>query len=675
MIGVDVGGTFTDVVSVRDGMIRIAKVATNATDTHEGVLAGAKELDVSSSDLFNHASTHGLNAVITRRLPKIAFLTTLGHRDIPDMARTWRPQEALTDPSWRRPFGDATAPLVPRYLRRGVRERIAADGTIIIPFDAEHARHELEVLKRCNVEGVAICMLNAYVDASHEVKLRELVTEVLGDVPCSISSDVSPLAKEYARASTTIVDVFMKLIYTGYTKQLDEGLRDLGFKGQLNLADCMARLMPADTAMEKPFQVVFAGPAAGTVSSAYFTKPLGFGNLLCADVGGTSCDLSVVVDGEPFIDTTFELEPELIVNALSTEITSIGAGGGSLVTIGSSGELKVGPGSAGAAPGPACYGRGGTEPTMTDACLLIGIVEPEGFAGGRLDLVPEASEKAFADLDSVLPITDRVRSAYEVGLNNVAEGITNIAIKYGLDPRDFTLMAFGAAGPMMLPAVMDLVHVDQVIIPPYPGLFSALGLLSADQVFSSNRSAYTVLTPDAAAGIDEVYSSMEAALREQMGDLAPADIEFVRSFDGRLYGQSWETPFVPVGAGTITEEGVASMIANFHDAYEVRAGHRLEAIPVQGVTYRVHATVPIEKVEYPVLPKRESGTLTPSGTRALQHLGDEETQADVYQREDLLAGDTFAGPAIVKEPTSTTHIRRGQVATVGERGEIVIRRS
>lgn len=218
MIGVDVGGTFTDVVAVRNGEIRTVKVPTDVRTTEQGVLRGAEEIDVSASAIFNHASTHGLNAVITRRLPKIAFLTTLGHRDILDIGRTWRPVEGLTDPGWRRSYGDAARPLVPRYLRRGVRERMTAGGDTLIALDEEQARQELEVLRRCGVEGVAICLLNAYVQPAHELRLRELVCDVLGDVPVSVSSEVSPLAKEFARASTTVIDVLMKLIYGTYTE-------------------------------------------------------------------------------------------------------------------------------------------------------------------------------------------------------------------------------------------------------------------------------------------------------------------------------------------------------------------------------------------------------------------------------------------------------------------------
>ena len=673
MMAVDVGGTFTDVVAVKNGKIHTAKVSTNVKQVEQSVIEGAAELGIGNSRVFNHASTHGLNAIITRSLPKIGFLTTAGHRDIPDIGRTWRPVSALTDPSWRRTFGDATKPLVPRYLRRGIVERLKADGSIFTALDEEQARAELRVLKRCKVEGVAICLLHAYTNGVHELRLRELVRDELGDIPCSVSSEISPLAKEYARASTTLVDVFMKIIYEAYTQRLEQGLRELGFDGQLNFADCTANLIPAKDAMEAPFRVVFAGPAAGTVGSAHFGAIIDEPNLLCADVGGTSCDISLVTQGKPFVNTTFELEHDLIVNALSNDISSIGAGGGSIVAITPSGDVKVGPESAGASPGPACYGRGGTQPTMTDICLLAGILDPDGFAGGKMKLDVKLSRKAFENLVTPLSFEHRVRYAYDIGLNNIAEGIFNIAIKHGIDPRDYSLMAFGAAGPLVLPALADLVHVKSVIVPPHPGLFSALGLLSADQVYALSQSAYQILTPDSVDTIANMYAMMEEKLRARLG--AYQDVEVLRAFDAQLVGQTWETPFVPVPSGAITLATIEQMIKNFHDAYAARNGNRFETIPVQGVTYRLRAIVKTDKVSYPILSAREGPALRSIGTSALRFVSDAEQLAQIYRRDDLRAGDEIKGPAIVREALSTTYITQKQIGRVGRFGEIIITRS
>ncbi|WP_440712477.1 hydantoinase/oxoprolinase family protein [Gordonia sp. FQ] len=680
MIAVDVGGTFTDVVGWRDGRIHTTKVSTEYGDVAAPVLTGAERLGVEASGVFNHASTHGLNAIITRKLPKIGFLATEGHRDILDMGRVWRPADAILDPGWRRSFGDAAQPLVDRYLRRGIRERMLASGEVLFELDEEQARAEIEVLRACGVTGVAICLINAYVNAAHEVRLRELVREILGDVPVSISSEVSPLAKEYARASTTVVDTLMKIIYTDYTARLDAGLAELGFGGALNFADCAATLVPARHAMERPFRIVFSGPAAGTVACAHFGDLIGLRHLLCADVGGTSCDISVVTDGEPRVNTSFELEHDLVVDALANDVASIGAGGGSIVHIGRQGEILVGPDSARAEPGPACFGRGGTAPTTTDTCLMIGILDPEGFAGGEVRIDRALSQRAFEGLDSSFTLAQRVRYAYEMAVHNMAEGLFNVAIKNGVDPRDYSLMAFGAAGPMLLPAVLDAVRCAQVIVPPSPGLFSALGLLSADQVYTVNRSAYLMLDGANAAKIDAIFTDMEREIRAQIGDGAEA-ATLHRSMDAHLAGQSWETPFVPVPDGPLDEAAVVTMVNAFHDTYQERSGNRFEMIPVEGVTFRIRAVLATEKVSYPELPERDpADPLEPDGTRILRYLGDladgdGRQVAHVYDRTRLRAGDVIAGPAIVNEDLSTTHVGAGQHATVGRHGELVIRRN
>ena len=671
MLGVDIGGTFTDVVAVRDGRITVTKVPSEPAHPAGPVVEGAQRLGVQGSTVFNHASTAGLNAVITRRLPKVAFLTTEGFRDILVKGRLWRPLDAQTDPSWRRSFGDSARPLIPRYLRRGVIERIRADGSVMTELDEDHARRQLAVLRRCEVQGVAICLLNAYVDRRHEERLRELAREVLGDVAVSISAETSPLAKEYARASTTVIDVMMKLMFTGYAGELDAELRALGFTGELNFADCAATLMPWRAALEQPFRIVFAGPAAGTTSGARFGEAMGEDNLICADVGGTSTDVSLVQNGQPFVNDTFSLEHDLIINALSTEISSVGAGGGSIVAISPAGDVQVGPASAGADPGPACYGRGGEAATITDACLLIGILDPDQFAAGEMRLDEERAQAAFAGLRTPLSLPERVAYAFRIAVNNIAEEVTNVAIRHGVDLRDFTLLAYGAAGPMLLPATLEQLQVKRVVIPPHPGLFSALGLLASDLVYYESQSAYMVLSPDAAPRIADMFEAMERSLRDRVAQGAQTSVR--RTFDGRLLGQSWETPLIDVPEGPIDEAAVRGMIAGFHDAYERRYGNRFDVVPVQGVTYRVQLIVPVDKVEYRALDE-DGGSADPRPTRTLtlRHLEAEPFEAPEYERGTLAPRARITGPAIIREGLSTTFVGRGQLAEVGGLGEIVI---
>src|SRR5580658_4945710 len=496
LFSVDVGGTFTDVVMVRDGEIHVTKVPSNPAATHLPVIEGARRLGIEDAAVFNHASTQGLNAVLTRRLPKIGFLTTQGHRDMLDAGRSMRPMDNQTDPRWHRPFGDAARPLVRRYLRRGIHERMLASGAVLIELDESQARAELAVLKRCNIEGLAICLINSFVNPAHEQRLLSLVREIFGPTfPVSASFEVGPRAKEYARASTTVIDVMMKLIYGDYARLLDAQLRASGFTGALNFADCTAALLPWGDAISAPHRILFAGPAAGAAACCGLGAAIGDGNLIGCDVGGTSTDVTVIVAGAPFINDSFAIEHDLLVNTLATEVASVGAGGGSIVSVSPSGDLRVGPQSAGATPGPACYGRGGTQPTVTDACLLMGILDPQGFAGGQIQLDTAAASRAFASLACRMSQDERVRFAWKIALNNIAEEISRCALRHGVDTRDFSLMAFGAAGPMLLAGVLDLVKARRLIVPPHPGLFSAIGLLSTDFVYANSRSQYLLLMP------------------------------------------------------------------------------------------------------------------------------------------------------------------------------------
>ena len=669
LFSVDVGGTFTDVVRVRDGIIQVTKVPSNAADTHLPVIEGARRLGVQDAAVFNHASTQGLNAVLTRALPKVGFLTTQGHRDMLDAGRCMRPMDNQTDARWHRPFGDAARPLVRRYLRRGIHERILASGEVLIGLDESQARTQLAVLKRCRIEGLAICLINSFVNPVHEQRLLALAHEIFGATfPVSVSFQVGPRAKEYPRASTTVIDVMMKLIYGDYAHRLDSQLRAAGFTGRLNFADCTAALIPWGEAITAPHRILFAGPAAGAAACCGLGAAIGDGNLIGCDVGGTSTDVTVIVAGAPFINDSFAIEHDLLVNTLATEVASVGAGGGSIISVSPSGDLRVGPQSAGARPGPACYGRGGTRPTVTDACLLMGILDPVGFADGQIRLDASAAVRAFESLDCRMSQQERVRFGWKIALNNIAEEISRCALRHGLDSRDFSLMAFGSAGPMLLSGVLELVKARRLIVPPHPGLFSAIGLLSTDFVYANSRSQYQMLMPDSGAQIEAIFAGLEAQLRERLG----SETALVRrSFDGRLAGQSWETPFINVDWTAFKARGPAALIDEFHAEYARRNGVSFAQIPVQAVTWRVQMIVPTEKLSWQPLPPGR-GAPSPIGQRTLRYLSAQEISAPLYQRAALGAGDSVSGPALIVEPLATTLVIPGQRAQIGTVGEIII---
>lgn len=677
MIAIDVGGTFTDIIAVDErGNITAAKVPTDIKATENSVIEGAKRVGIENQNILNHASTYGLNAILTRKFPKVAFLTTEGHRDILDFDRAWKPMEALTDADWRRGCGDSGKPLVDRYLRRGITERMTSKGEVLIPFDEQQARKEIEVLKKCDVKGVAICLLNAYVNGEHERKLRDLVKEIMGDISISISSEVSPLGKEYARSSTTVIDVVMKMVYGDYVNRLRKGLNQAGFTGDLNLVDSAAMLIPFDFAMEKPSRIMYSGPAAGTVSSAHLGKLVGENHIICCDIGGTSTDISLIRQGKPVVKTEYEIEHDLIVNALAIEIFSIGQGGGSIARVGSYGELLVGPEGAGADPGPACYGMGGTQPTLTDAFLLMGILDAKKFLGGEKLLYTELAVKAFEALPLKADFSTKVRQTYEIGLANVAEGIASVTIERGMDARDYALFAYGSAGPMMLPQLMDRLEINKVIVPPYPGLFSALGLASGDLTYTDYRSAYITLTPnaDTARRINEVYTKMEETILSKLPkSVKGEDVRFIRSFDGWYAGQTWETPFIPVPAGRLTEKSIEELIEAFNHSYLEMWGNKFPYLPVMACSYRTSCVFPVTKAEYKVLSKRKKGK--PLGVpRHLSYMPEKESNVMEYERGDLYFGDTIKGPAIIREPMSTTVVCKGQVARIGRYGELHIER-
>jgi N-methylhydantoinase A len=677
MIVIDVGGTFTDIIAVDEkGNITAAKVPTDIKATENSVIKGAKKVGIKGQNILNHASTYGINAILTRSFPKVAFLTTEGHREILDFARAWKPMEALTDANWRRSCGDSGEPLVDRYLRRGITERMTSKGDVLIPFDEHQARKEIEVLKKCDVKGVAICLLNAYVNGEHEGKLRDLVKEIMGNIPISISSEVSPLGKEYARSSTTVIDVIMKMVYGDYVNRLRKGLSEAGFTGDLNLVDSAAMLIPFDFAMQKPSRIMYSGPAAGTVSSAHLGSLIEENNIVCCDIGGTSTDISLIRQGKPVVKTEYEIEHDLIVNALAIEIFSIGQGGGSIAHVGSFGELRVGPEGAGADPGPACYGIGGTRSTLTDAFLLIGILDAKKFLGGERPLYPDFAVKAFGDLPLKADFPTKVRQTYELGLTNVAEGIASVTIERGIDARDYALFAYGSAGPMMLPQLMERLEIKKVIVPPYPGLFSALGLASGDLTYTDYRSGYITLTPnaDTAKRIDEVYTKMEETILAKLPKNAMrGDVRFFRSFDGWYAGQTWETPFVPVPSGHLTEKSIEELIDTFNNCYLEIWGNKFPYLPVMACSYRTSCVLPITKAEYKVLPKRKKGK--PLGVpRHLSYMPEKESNVTEYERGDLYFGDTIKGPAIIREPMATTMVCMGQVARIGRYGELHIER-
>jgi N-methylhydantoinase A len=650
ILGVDVGGTFTDAVLLSDAKLRTAKVPSAARQ-EESVLAAAAAVGAEGVDRFTHGTTVATNALLERKGARTAFVATAGFEHLLHLRRQNRAH-------LYRLCAAHPEPLVPLERCHGVRERIGPDG-VIEPL-------ELESLPELgdDVEAVAVCLLFSFRDATHERVVAEELRRRLPRARVVASHEVAPEVREYERASTTAIDAYLGPAVARYLEALGTASVEAGLPKPLVMRSS-GGLATLEEAAAHPAVALVSGPAGGVVGAA---RVAGVEDALTLDMGGTSTDVCLIRGGE--VERSAEREVAGFPLRLPmVDLQTVGAGGGSIVWRDAGGALRVGPESAGADPGPACYGRGGTAPTLTDACLLIGILDPDGFAGGELKLDPELARRAFESLETSLRFEQRVSYAYRIAVANIAEEVTNVAVRHGVDPRDFTVVAYGAAGPMLLPASLELLHVKRVIVPPHPGLFSALGLLSGDLVYYDSRSAYLLLTPEAAPTVAAVFDEMERGLRAR-ARLGENGVAVRRSFDGRLFGQSWETPFVPVPDGPITEQTIGELVERFHDEYERRYGNRFPYVPVEGVSYRVELVAPAEKVELSAWSEAEPAS--PRRTVELRYLADELLVADEYAREELPVGARIDGPAIVREALSTTYVCPGQTATVGRFGELRI---
>src|SRR5579885_1446545 len=681
-IGIDTGGTFTDVVvGDETGILSVGNALTSRERISRGILEGlavaAAPLGIElralleQTAVFIYGSTRATNAILEGKTARTTLLTTAGFPDT-----LVRREGGKTNPwDYSRDYPD---PYVPRHLTFEIAERITSAGAVYQPLDEAAAREVLDRLRALRVEAVAVSFLWSIANPAHELRMGRLIEEKLPGIPYTLSHLVNPILREYRRTSCAAIDASLKPLMQAHLRAMEADLRDAGLGGELLPAVSLGGVMHIEDVIAKPIHMVRSGPSlAPLLGQAVGAAEAGASEVIICDTGGTSFDVSLVRGGRPVFSRDTWLGPRYtghLTGLSSVDARSIGAGGGSIAGIDSGGLLCVGPESAGADPGPACYGKGGERPTLTDACLLIGILDPHRFACGQMMLQPELARAAFDRLDCHLSLEQRVGCAWSMGLNNIAEGLIDIAIKHGVDPRDYTLIAYGAAGPMLLPSIMDLVHVRRVVIPPHPGLFSALGLLSSDLVYADSRSAYTVLGPEAAETIDRVYRAMEESLLSRIR-ADRRQVEVVRSFDGRLLGQTWETPFVDVPAGPITPATIARMVANFHEVYERRTGNRFEAIPVQGVTYRVQVVVPSSKVGYAPIGERNGQAMASGRPVRLRYLSDGELMAREYRRDDLRRGDRIEGPAVIREAMSTTFVPLDHRASVGTYGEIVVERA
>jgi N-methylhydantoinase A len=675
-LGVDVGGTFTDVllVSEETGDLTIAKVLSTPEDQSLGVMAGVMQacethgVGLDALSLILHGSTVVTNMVLEEKGAVGGLLTTAGHEQILHLARAWTPGPLYAWMGMIKPD-----PLVPLWLTRGIPERVSASGEVVTDLDEDATRAAIEDLLAAGTESLTIAFLNAYVNAAHERRAREIAQEVRPGLPVSISSDLVSEYREYERTLTAVLNSYTQPQVIKYVDGLESLLGDAGFKGRLNIVRSDGGTMSARSTKERPVDIAFSGPSGGAVGAAYLARRVGVPDVLTFDMGGTSTDVALCVDGEVAIKREAQLGYYQF-QARGADIHSVGAGGGSIAYLNLAGALKVGPRSAGADPGPACYGRGGTEPTVTDANVVLGRLPGGSRLGGRLELDVEAAGRAVATVAEGLGI-DTVAAAQaiiDIANENMHAALRVVSVERGYDPRRFGLVAFGGAGPLHANALARLIGADPLIIPSTPGVLSAFGFLAADV---QNEFARTYLraaeeTPgaDVQAAVDELVAEADTWLDDEGVDAG--DRVFDVFADCRYYRQDIQIP-VALDRGSLVNGYAAKLRGDFEGEHQRRYGFDLQA-NVEIATLRVVGRGRNPEVELRIAAGGSAEVAIDRHERV--HFDGDWHDTPIYERSGLAAGHTLPGPAIVEQEDTTTVIEPGWTGTVDDAGNIMVRR-
>ena len=663
----DVGGTFTDLVAVdAEGAVTRHKTLSTPPDFDSGVLTGLQACSgnsLASLGSLLHASTVATNAILERRGPSTGLITTEGFRDVLEIGRLRYPR--LYDLSWSRP-----EPLVERRLRVGVSERMAADGSVVKPLDEGSVAGALDVLEQAGVEAVAICLLNSYVNGEHEIDVERLVRERLPGAAVSRSSAVLPLIREYDRTSTTVINAFLQPVMGDYLGRLAEALRDAGSRAPILMLQSSGGVMPAAEAAQLPAFCLESGPTAGVLAAAQLARARGLDRLLAFDMGGTTAKAAVVLDGAPALAPELELGGGIssgtrltrgsgyLLRTPTIDLAEIGAGGGSIARVDRAGGLSVGPDSAGADPGPACYGRGGREATLTDVNVVLGHVSPTGLLGGDMTIDAERAERAVAEHLAGPLGTDVARAAdaaRQVAAAELARALRAVTSERGVDPSAFTLVAFGGGGPGMAAAVADLLGIRRVLAPAGPGVFSATGLLGADLRWMATHSPLIDLgAPDAASRLDEALGSLRARCVElaATGGFGTAELDFEAVAECRYRGQSFEIP-AEIPRGRVTKGTLDTVRDRFEALHEATYGHRDPTSPVIAAVLRVSAVRANDPVRL-----REALDRSPEQTQRRAWFEGRWRSVPVVRRGDL-GRRPVSGPLIVEDYDATTVVPPG----------------
>ena len=676
-LGVDVGGTFTDLVihEVEDNRLEFAKTPSTPADQSEGVTIGALQLLDRLGVLpeaiafFIHGTTVATNTLLERKGARTALIVTRGFRDVLQIGRQDRPD--LYDWTIRR-----TEPIVPRRLRFEVAERVLHTGEVIEPVSNADLVEIIGRLREEQVEAVAVCLLHSYAHPAHERQVGQAIREALPDITLSVSSEVAPEFKEYERMSTAAINAFVAPVMERYLRNLQAGIEAQGIDSDLHIMQSSGGTMSADAAVQRPVHTILSGPAAGVIGSVGLAAQAGELNTISVDMGGTSFDISLCYQGEVRRTQDSEIE-RLPIKVPMVDIHTLGAGGGSIAWIDPGGALRVGPQSAGADPGPACYGQGGAEPTVTDANLLLGRLSPDAFLGGRMELDDGLAREAIRERIAVplgLSLEEAAEGIVRVVNAGMIKGIRVVSVAKGYDPREFTLVTFGGAGPLHAAELASELNIPKVLVPIAPGVTSALGLLMADLRHDLVRTVLLSSLESAPADLGEVYAELESEALAQMDrERVPRDeVSLVRTADVRYLGQGYELE-VPVSGGEVTGSELSAVYGRFHDAHTRAYGFALQDSLLEIVNLRTTAIVTLPQ---PTLERAElAGETNPA--RALRESRDvvfdnNPRSTSVYDRSQLLAGDQIEGPAIIEQFDSTTVVWPRQSAKVDQYGNLFL---
>jgi N-methylhydantoinase A len=651
-IATDIGGTFTDIVWVDDrlGQVNADKAPTTPGDVVEGVLAAFTKSAVRAEDvnLFLHGSTVATNALVTQSGAKTGLITTKGFRDILEIRRIDRPDDHIYNIFWEKP-----KPLAPRRLRLEVSARMKFDGEELSPLVEHEVIEAIGQFKEAGVESIAVCLLHAYANPEHEIRIGEILAERFPDARFSLSHQVAREIREYERTSSTVIDAYVKKPVVGYLERLEKALAsDAGVKSPPLIANSSGGVSTVAAISRAPIQMMESGPAGGAIGAAYLSQKLGIGNFVTGDVGGTSYDVSLVVNGKTHLRTEHEILG-YAAKVSSIDVRSVGAGGGSIARVDSGGRLHVGPASAGAVPGPMCYGKGGSEPTVTDAAVVCGLIDPERFAGGEIALDVELARLGVVEVADRLGLSIEVAAEgiLTIAQTNMANVTRQILVGQGWDPRDFSLLAFGGGGGLFAAGVARALDIPRVVIPVHPAMFSAWGMLNADIIGTFARSYLRRLDEIDPAVVSSLYEEMEADAAELMEEtgIAAGQVTLQRSVDARYEGQGHE---VEVALGTTPiDANLGSAIEPLFDAaHELRFGHRMPN-ERETVTFRLRAFGALNKLDLPTLSAR--GEPSPVRQREV-FLAGEWHACPIYDRSSLGAEVSLNGPAIIEEPSHIT---------------------